>query len=362
MLKRIANWILPCFALGMGTLGMYHVASSSTNEPDTTPPRSPLTIAESGVIAARGLIEPRGESVALGAAVTGKVIEVYKTSDHVGEVVDAGTPLFRVDDRALQAQLVVARAQLEQARAQLMKLQAMPRPEEIPASDARVKQAQAQLITAQDRHQRVKELLPNQASTEEELIKSANDLRIAEELVREAESSHALLLAGAWQPDLQIAQAAVQVAEAEVNHVETEIERTLVRAPSRGTLLQVDVRSGEFISIQASKPLMTLGDLSTLRVRAEIDEEDAPAFLPNATARAYVRGDAAHEIPLRLVRVEPYVTVKKSWTGDNTERQDTRVLTVIYEATANQPGLYVGQMVDVTIDRAASSAPAVPQG
>jgi hypothetical protein len=38
---------------------------------------------------------------------------------------------------------------------------------------------------------------------------------------------------------------------------------------------------------------------------------------------------------------------KKSLTGDNTERVDTRVLQVIYRVDRDNPGLFVGMQVDV---------------
>ena len=48
-----------------------------------------------------------------------------------------------------------------------------------------------------------------------------------------------------------------------------------------------------------------------------------------------------------FMRVEPYVMPKKSLTGDNTERVDTRVLQVIYRVGRDEPGLFVGMQVDV---------------
>ena len=41
---------------------------------------------------------------------------------------------------------------------------------------------------------------------------------------------------------------------------------------------------------------------------------------------------------------------KKAFTGDNTERIDTRVLQVLYEIAAEQTNIYVGQQVDVSIE------------
>ena len=60
-------------------------------------------------------------------------------------------------------------------------------------------------------------------------------------------------------------------------------------------------------------------------------------------------------IPLTFVRVEPYVVPKRSLTGDNTERVDTRVLQVIYEVATTDQTLFVGQQMDVFLDIASES-------
>ena len=54
--------------------------------------------------------------------------------------------------------------------------------------------------------------------------------------------------------------------------------------------------------------------------------------------------------PLTFVRIEPYVIPKKSLTGDNTERVDTRVMQVIYSLKPEGKPIYVGQQLDVFID------------
>jgi HlyD family secretion protein len=65
-----------------------------------------------------------------------------------------------------------------------------------------------------------------------------------------------------------------------------------------------------------------------------------------------LRGDPSQGFDLECVRVEPYVIPKKSLTGDNTERVDTRVLQVIYAVKGAKQSLFVGQQVDVFIDEA----------
>jgi hypothetical protein len=61
------------------------------------------------------------------------------------------------------------------------------------------------------------------------------------------------------------------------------------------------------------------------------------------------------------VRIEPYITVKKSLTGESTERVDTRVLQVIYQFDRNAVPVYVGQQMDVFIDGAPPTKNAPPE-
>ena len=159
-----------------------------------------------------------------------------------------------------------------------------------------------------------------------------------------------LLKAGAWEPDKRTAQAAVALAQAQLDQTKIEIERTWVRAPTDGEVLQVNVRPGEFVGAQAGSPLVMLGDTGRPYVRIDIDEHDIPRYHRGAPAQAFIRGDAAHEQPLHFVRVEPFVIPKKALTGENTERVDTRVLQVIYAFDSPVTNIYVGQQVDIVFD------------
>jgi hypothetical protein len=96
--------------------------------------------------------------------------------------------------------------------------------------------------------------------------------------------------------------------------------------------------------------------VAQLHVRVDIDEYDIPRFVPDAPARATLKGQpTADFFPLRFVRVEPYVVPKKSLTGDNTERVDTRVLQVIYAIDTAGKRLFVGEQLDVFIDAGLAS-------
>src|SRR6516225_5566055 len=53
-----------------------------------------------------------------------------------------------------------------------------------------------------------------------------------------------------------------------------ELEKLTIRAPIAGTVLKVDVKAGEVAAPSLPQPLLLLGDLSQLRVRAELDEHN----------------------------------------------------------------------------------------
>jgi hypothetical protein len=124
-----------------------------------------------------------------------------------------------------------------------------------------------------------------------------------------------------------------------------------VRAPIDSNVLQVNVRAGEFATAGAlSKPLLILGDLKTLHVRVDIDENDAWRFDKNAKAIGYLRGNRDFKVDLQLAYVEPFVIPKKSLTGDSTERVDTRVLQALYQFNPKELSAYVGQQMDIFIE------------
>jgi HlyD family secretion protein len=350
MFKLLGNLFLPAAAAGMVSFATYHVAWTSRELPRPELPVEPARAPYPKTVAGSGLVEARTENIAIGSALSGVILEVYVPAEQVGKHVAAGAPLFRVDDRHLRAQLTLNEANLAAAEAQLAKLEAAPRAEELPPSEARVRAALANVALLKDKYQRTSKLVARQAATIEEGVERKLALEVGRQQLAQARTEYALLRAGSWAPDKATARAAVAQARAQVEQAKTEVERALVRAPADGDVLQVNVRAGESVGTQPGQALIVLGNVRTLHVRADIDEDDIPRFRPGSPARASLRGDSRIVYPLRFVRVEPFVIPKKSLTGDNTERVDTRVLQVIYEVDAADKLVYVGQQLDVFIE------------
>jgi multidrug resistance efflux pump len=281
----------------------------------------------------------------------------------VGQTVRPGDPLFQLDDRQLQAELGVRRANLDSAKATLAKLDRAPRPAELPPAEARVVEAKANVKSAQNNYDRIRRLAGTSALSDDELTNRVWSLEVAQAQLSKAEADLALLKEGTWDPDKVVAAAAVKQSEAAVAQTRTELDRLIVRAPrlfwppdgksaerSEFKVLQVNVRPGEFVGAVPGTALIVLGHVGRLHVRVDIDENDIPRFRPDLPGVAKPRGEPGLEFPLTFVRVEPYVIPKKSLTGGNTERVDTRVLQVIYALDTKGKPLYVGQQMDVFLN------------
>ena len=290
-----------------------------THEPASAPPRSPFE----NRIAAVGLIEPRSENISIASHLPGVVDQVLVS---VGQYVKIGTPLVKLDTRALEA------AREERRSAIATRLAA------VEVAVAQVQRKKAALAEAQ-RNLKFAEMLsdPRSLSTEErERRRSAVEMEEAGLKAAEAE--------------VNAAHAAVKAAEAAMASVVTDLERSTVTSPIQGRVLQVRIRPGEYAAGPGAAPWMILGDLSTLHVRVDVDEHEAWRVHPDAKAIAQVRGNATLQTPAHFVRFEPLVIPKQSLTGASTERVDTRVLQAIYRIETNSIPLVPGQQMDVFIE------------
>jgi multidrug resistance efflux pump len=282
---------------------------------------------------------------------------VLEVMVEVNDRVEAGQPLLRLDARELEADRAALRAALDVARAQVARLENEPRPEEVLVLEASDAATEAELEDARDAYDRIVNARDSGAASSSELDSATWKLRFAEALRRRAAYNLALTRAGAWSYDIEIARARVAEAEAALASLEDRIDRYTVRAPIAGTILKRSVEPGEFLAADGNSASLVLGDISRLRVRAQIDEADLPFFVAGAPATARPRGRGDLAIDLSFVRLEPYAIVKTDLTGLALERVDTRIIEALYDVVGTPAvPLVPGQLVDVYID-ASSAAP-----
>lgn len=255
----------------------------------------------SQAIAASAIVEAKDKNIEIGAPEEGVVERLWVK---VGDEVKEQDPLFRIDTRSLEAELLVQSADLTVAKANLERLE--------------------------EQLNRLKSVRDPRAISIEDLTTRENDVRVAE--------------------------AKVEAAKAKVLKTKKLINRLTVRAPSDGIILQVNIRIGE--NVARNQPAIILGNLEHLQLRVDIDEQNSAFFSRESPAIAFPKNNTSIAIPLRFSRIEPFVIPKKSLTGRSEERVDTRVLQVIY--LFDQPKdyhMYVGQQADVYIEKKQQASP-----
>jgi len=366
MMQFFIKYVMPLAVVGAIAFMIYHVMTTKPKEEKTKPPIQPPKTEYALTVAGTGMIEAKYENIAVGTPVPGIVMAVYV---EVGQEVKTGDKLFKIDDRELVAELEVQKKNQAAMEADLARLQKLPRNEQIPVTQAVVAEAKAILTERLDDLKRAEALFQSRTYTEQDLITRRQGALVAQAQLQKAQAELTRQMADVvtWEYEIQGAQALVSKAAAQVKQIETQIARTEVTALADGQVLQVNVRPGQFAAAPSSEPLIILGNISTLHVRADIDEYDIPRVPKftrgnpaNPAAFARLKGETLEKYPLTFVRAEPYVLPKKSLTGLNTERVDTRVLQLIFEVDRAGRDLYVGQQVDVFIDAGKGKTPTQP--
>lgn len=362
----LTRYLLPALAVVAFTFAILQMTKAQQKPPPVSPPVEPARSPYGKAVAGAGLVEPETENIAVGANLPGIVKAVHVRVD---DRVKAGDLLFELDDRQLLAEREVRAAFRDSSKASEQKLADMPRAEELPPLKAKVAEAEALVEDKQKLYDRSRQAEKSGAVGDEEVVSRGQAVAVAKAQLAKARADLALTEAGAWRADKLVSAAAVKQAAAQLAQTETELDRLKVTAPRvrrpgaarkpgpvpdadlvEFRVLQVNVRPGEYVATAPGSPMVVLGTVGRLHVRVDIDENDIPRFRPGIPGTASPRGSPGQSFPLAFVRVEPYVIPKKSLTGGNTERVDTRVLQVIYAIDAPNPPLYVGQQLDVSLD------------
>src|SRR5215469_11270425 len=331
----IRKYLLPALALVGVAAAIAMVHQSNRTPAKAKPAFQPAEAPFSSYIFGPGIVEASTENIAIGTPVSGIVATIYVTW---GEQVKKGAPLFKIDTRDLEAQLVPAIAKVNEIEAQLS------------SATANIKQAKDTLAKAEN-HLRIGEgLVPGVSISAEDQANRKLDVAIDKAAVESTEAQ------------LQQINSQIASAKALVQQIKDQIKIRTVRAPVSGKVLQMKIRPGEYAqSGVLATPLMVQENDTLLHVRVDIDQSDAWRFQPNARAVAYVRGNSNLKTTLQYVRTDPDIVPQALLTGDATQRTDTRVLQVVYSFKRLALPTYVGQLMDVFI-QAPSLTSTVDQG
>jgi HlyD family secretion protein len=301
------------------------------------------------VAAAPGLVEPLTEERQIAAQVTG-VIGQMRVGENDRVVADQ--PIAFVENSEQLARVAVARAQLAEAQAQLDKLLNGARPEERREAKDQLGQIDAELDMARLDHDRntfsraqgrAKDRAKGAASPA--APDQARSALLALKMRRAAMAERlALIEKGPRDEDIAAARATVARLKAETALAEAHLEKFTIRSPIAGVILRLQRRAGE--AVTSMDPVAIVGDLSRLRVRAEVDETDIGRIALGQRVEVYADAFPNRTFGGAVARIAQRFGAKDAPGGRPAEKADLKVLQVMIDL---DPGvrLPVGLRVDV---------------
>jgi HlyD family secretion protein len=235
----------------------------------TAPPEVPFARTSRETIVSTIPTNGKVEPIEWATARAGRPGAVQKIFVHRGQMVQAGDPLVALDRGPAAANVAAAEARVKGAQAQQMVIDEGGRAADIADIDGSLARARLDLETAQRDYDTLQRLESHQAATHKEVQDAQERVKQAQLQIQSLQQRRAALVT---QPDKAAAEARVNEAQASEEIARTNLDLSVVRAPVSGTVYQFDLTLGAFL--QAGDLVANIGRLDQVRVKVYVDEPD----------------------------------------------------------------------------------------
>jgi HlyD family secretion protein len=292
---------------------------------------------------APGRVEPRSGEIKIVAPVIGRIGEVLVK---VNDKVFAGEPLIRLEDDETQARLLAAQAQValrRRARNDQRGSNKTASRRQVEDGVAESEQAIVDAWSALDKAAAAKR---SGKGSDAGIDAARATLTRAQDRLKQqkAELRRLEIESGAALPTQ--AEGDLNVTRAELLAAQAAVEKLTIRAPIAGTVLQVNARAGELSLPSGAQPLLVLGDISAMRVRAELDERDFAGIKIGQTVLVRSAAFREREFAGKVLSIAPIVQASRISARDQRNFTDVSVAEVVVELAEPGP-LAAGMKVDV---------------
>jgi HlyD family secretion protein len=266
VMKRKVRPKLVLIALAALALLVGVGSTAVLKKPKLIPPEKIVTVERGDIarsVVARGRIEPLSK-----VAVKSKANGIIKALlADVGDAVKAGQILAELDKEDLQAQVREAKATLDAEQANLQAAIAGE-------ARAQIEAANPELEFARRDYERAQGLFKEKIASQQQL----DDADRAYTVCRNRQQLlEAIARSGSAQADQ--ARARVAAAKASLDRTEETLSYATIRAPFSGIVLTRPTEVGDAVSSilnmgSAATLIMTLGDVSSVYIKGDVDEAD----------------------------------------------------------------------------------------
>lgn len=228
-----------------------------------------VAVVSEGDIVALGRILPAGDVIRIATPFGASDARIHALTVAVGDTVAQGDTLAILDNRPdLESGVEIAAATVKVREATLMQSRETVRASREEAA-ANLERAEVTAKQAQTELARATSLLDRGVTTRadfDEVVARAT------EAARDVERNRATLsryntLSGSVQADIAVAEANLEAARVDLRRAERDLERSVVRAPQDGTVLDINVQVGERPDTDG---ILNLGNIGQMTVEAEV--------------------------------------------------------------------------------------------
>ena len=313
--------------------------SSTSTQPST----------QSWIAAAPGRVEPRSGLIRLGTQQAGQVEAIpVQLNSRVSE----GEVLIRLDDKEARARLAAAEAE---AATRKRERDAAP----VTAGRENVNKAEDAVFTAERAVMSARFELDDTIASNRKSGGNANAvtsarkrLTDAKDRLRQEQSSFASAQNRSGLPAPNRLEAALIASRSDVTLAESVLDKTRIRSPIDGTVLQINAKVGELVAPSPELPLIVMGDMTIVRVRAEVDEADVGKI--KRDQRVFVRNTAHpnRDFEGKVVELAPSLAMPRMGSRGARRATDVEVMEVVIELDGGSgSALLPGMRTDVFFRR-----------
>lgn len=294
------------------------------------------------VAAAPGKVEPIGGTVHIGAPQVGRIADVVVA---VNDKVEEGELLVRLDDAEFRAKLAAAEtaagsAMRDRDAANLSSSRADVRKAEDDVYDAERAVTGARI----ELDQMLRDRRSGEASVRD-VDDARRRLTDAKARLSRARAAVAKAQSKSNLAEPSRAESALSGARADVAIADALLDKTRIRAPKGGTILELNAKVGEIVAPSPELAMITIGDLAKLQVKSEVSEGDISRI--RVGQRAFVKTSAfpGREFAGSVSSLAPTLAAPKLAGRGPRRPTDVDVLEVTIEIEGDTP-LLPGMRVD----------------
>ncbi|MDO4442058.1 MAG: efflux RND transporter periplasmic adaptor subunit [Moraxella sp.] len=304
-LPPMIKWLILAAAVLLLSALLYHFFKPKDTAPNYLTAEATTGNIES-VVMSSAKVKPI-KSVDVGAQVSGRIVKLYV---EVGDEVKQGDIIAQISQVEQKNTVSNAQANLQQANASLAQAQSTLQSAQgsINSNTAALNARLSELNKAQKAFERLSGLVAIDAVSRQDYDDAKAAVEVAQANVDAARASiqNAKNDVAAARANIQSQQAAINKAQNDLSTAQEDLSYTTITAPMDGTVVSITQKEGTTVNANQSAPtIVTLADLSRVRINAQISEADVINVKAGLPARFNIIGNPDEQFDAVLTGIEP---------------------------------------------------------